>query len=97
MKRRMVVEQAAERQVRTRRYIPINVPDDLKAYADELRLLKGVPLTYLLTEASDLPEESIRFSIWISTGRTRCLTAHFHWEVVREGCPVGQGNVKEGG
>ncbi len=61
MKRRMVVEQAAERQVRTRRYIPINVPDDLKAYADELRLLKGVPLTYLLTEASDLPEESIRF------------------------------------
>ena len=42
MKRRMVVEQAAERQVRTRRYIPINVPDDLKAYADELRLLKGV-------------------------------------------------------
>lgn len=61
MKRRIVVEQAAERQLRTGSYVPIDVPEHLKEYADELRLLQGVPLTYLLTEASDLPEESIRF------------------------------------
>lgn len=45
------------------RYVPINIPENLKEYADELRLLNGVPLTYLLTEASDLPEESIRFFV----------------------------------
>lgn len=61
MKRRMVAEQTTETNVRRGGYIPINVPDSLKEYADELRLLKGVPLTYLLTEAPDLPEESIRF------------------------------------
>lgn len=61
MKRRIVAEQAAQRQLKERRYVPIDVPDNLKEYADELRLLKGIPLTYLLTEASDLPEESIRF------------------------------------
>lgn len=61
MKRRIVVEQAAERQLNTGWYIPVDIPDNLKEYADELRLLKDVPLTYLLTEASDLPEESIRF------------------------------------
>ena len=87
MKRRIVVEQAAEGQLKAGRrdnremnhmaagitgnaveswittgsYVPIDVPDNLKEYADELRLLKGVPLSYLLTDASDLPEESIRF------------------------------------
>lgn len=74
MKRRIVAEQAEERQLKAgcrngseinrmavSRYVPIDVPDNLKEYADELRLLKGIPLTYLLTEASDLPEESIRF------------------------------------
>lgn len=87
MRRRIVAEQTAERQLKAgdysssninRRadgmtgdaaesrgmagcYVPIDVPDNLKAYADELRLLKGVPLTYLLTDAADLPEESIRF------------------------------------
>ena len=61
MKRRIVTEQAAESQLRGRLYVPIDVPDNLKEYADELRLLKGVPLTYLLTDASELPEESIRF------------------------------------
>ena len=87
MKRRIVVEQAAEGQVKAGRrdnremnrmaagisgdaaenritagsYVPIDVPDNLKEYADELRLLKGVPLTYLLTDVSDLQEESIRF------------------------------------
>ena len=43
------------------RYVPIDIPDDLKDYADELRLLKGVPLTYLLSDVSELSEESIRF------------------------------------
>lgn len=86
MKRRIVAEQAAERQLKAGLhnsreintaagisddaakgrgtaggYVPIDIPDNLKEYADELRLLKGVPLTYLLTETSDLPEESIRF------------------------------------
>lgn len=61
MRRRMVMERAAEHERNAKRYIPVNVPENLKEYADELRLLKGVPLTYLLTEASDLPEESIRF------------------------------------
>lgn len=52
---------AARDSITADHYAPINMPDNLKEYADELRLLKGVPLTYLLTEASDLPEESIRF------------------------------------
>lgn len=43
------------------RYVPIDVPDHLKEYADELRLLKGIPITYLLADVSDLKEESIRF------------------------------------
>ena len=61
MKRRIVAEQAEKENLKAGRYVPIDVPDNLKEYADELRLLKDVPLTYLLTDASDLPEESIRF------------------------------------
>lgn len=61
MRRRIVAEQKAEGKLKKSAYVPIGVPDSLKEYADELRLLKGVPLTYLLTEASELPEESIRF------------------------------------
>ena len=42
---------------------PIDVPDELKEYADRLRLLNDIPLTYLLADVSDLNEESIRFGI----------------------------------
>lgn len=42
-------------------FVPIEVPDHLKDYADEIRLLKGVPLTYLISDVSELPKESIRF------------------------------------
>ncbi len=61
MKRRIVAEQGAKSRVKERSFVPIDVPGNLKEYADELRLLKGVPLTYLLTETADLQEESIRF------------------------------------
>lgn len=61
MRRRIVSKQAKEGQFKERAYVPIDVPDSLKEYADEMRLLKGVPLTYLLTDVSELPEESIRF------------------------------------
>ena len=37
--------------------------DDLEKYAYSLRLLKDIPLTYLLTDISDLEEESIKFGI----------------------------------
>ncbi len=56
-----IIEGGDRSRITANRYIPINMPDSLKEYADELRLLKGVPLTYLLTEASDLPKECIRF------------------------------------
>lgn len=44
----------------------VPIPEDKKDlidYANRLNLLNDIPLTYLLTEASDLPEESIRFGI----------------------------------
>jgi len=42
-------------------YIPADIPKELNGYADELRLLKDVPLTYLVSDISELEEESIRF------------------------------------
>ena len=44
-------------------YIPIDIPDELKGYGDELRFLKEIPLPYLLSDESDLSEESIRFFV----------------------------------
>lgn len=44
-------------------YIPIDIPDKLKGYGDELRLLKDIPLPYLLSDGSDLSDESIRFFV----------------------------------
>lgn len=41
----------------------IEIPDELRGYADNLRLLNDIPLTYLLTDVADLPSESIRFGI----------------------------------
>lgn len=38
-----------------------DLPDELREYACELRLLNGVPVQYLLSSLSDLPEESLRF------------------------------------
>ncbi len=42
-------------------YVPIQIPEQLKGYADELRLLYEVPLTYLFSDLSDISDESIRF------------------------------------
>lgn len=44
----------------------VSIPEDKKDlidYANRLNLLNDIPLTYLLTDPSDLPEESIRFGI----------------------------------
>lgn len=41
----------------------IDIPENLKDYANRLRLLNDIPLTYLLTDVSDLPPESIRFGV----------------------------------
>ena len=41
----------------------IEIPDNLKGYANRLRLLNDIPLTYLLTDVADLPPESIRFGV----------------------------------
>ena len=41
----------------------IKIPNDLEDYANYLRLLNDIPLTYLLTDPSDLDEETIRFGI----------------------------------
>ncbi|WP_024858991.1 hypothetical protein [Ruminococcus albus] len=46
-----------------RGYVPVQIPVGLEDYADRLRLLNDIPLTYLLTDVSDLPEESIRFGV----------------------------------
>ena len=46
-----------------RGYVPVQIPAGLEDYADRLRLLNDIPLTYLLTDVSDLPEESIRFGV----------------------------------
>lgn len=42
---------------------PINIPKETEDYAQRLRLLNDIPLTYLLTDVEDLSEESIRFGI----------------------------------
>ncbi|MDR2547865.1 MAG: hypothetical protein LBC96_10285 [Lachnospiraceae bacterium] len=44
-------------------YVPNDIPEDLRDYADELRLLKGIPLTYLLADPASLSAESIRFFV----------------------------------
>jgi len=41
----------------------IDIPENLKDYANRLSLLYDIPLTYLLTDVSDLPPESIRFGM----------------------------------
>lgn len=41
----------------------IDIPENLKDYANRLRLLNDIPLTYLLTDVADLPPESIRFGV----------------------------------
>ncbi|MCU6761188.1 Uncharacterised protein [uncultured Roseburia sp.] len=56
MKRRFVTKQYDQVN-----FVPIEIPDHLKDYADSLRLLNGIPLTYLLSDVSELPKESIRF------------------------------------
>ncbi len=56
MKRRLITGQFGKSN-----YIPINIPEGLKDYAGELRLLKDIPFTYLLSDVPDLSEESIRF------------------------------------
>lgn len=60
MKRRFIKET-----FRVKDYL-VPIPEekkDLIDYANRLNLLNDVPLTYLLTDTSDLPEESIRFGI----------------------------------
>lgn len=56
MKRRFITERRT-----AENYVPISIPDGLKDYADDLRFLKDVPLTYLIPNAAELSEESIRF------------------------------------
>ncbi|MDD7515456.1 hypothetical protein [Ruminococcus flavefaciens] len=41
----------------------IQIPEELQSYANSLRLLNDIPLTYLLSNVSDLENESIRFGI----------------------------------
>ena len=41
----------------------IQIPEELQSYANSLRLLNDIPLTYLLSDVSDLENESIRFGI----------------------------------
>ncbi len=41
----------------------IKIPNDLEDYANYLRLLNDIPLTYLLTDPSDLDEETIKFGV----------------------------------
>ena len=70
MKRRFLSRSLAESitQISEQRndYTPPPIPegyDDLKRYAHRLRLLNDIPLTYLLTDLSDLKEESIKFGM----------------------------------
>lgn len=70
MKRRFLSRSLAESitQISEQRndYTPPPIPegyDDLKRYAYRLRLLNDIPLTYLLTDLSDLKEESIKFGM----------------------------------
>ncbi|MDR1689989.1 MAG: hypothetical protein LBS21_15490 [Clostridiales bacterium] len=58
MKRRLITNQFEKLN-----YIPANIPEGLKDYAGRLRLLNDIPLTYLLSDISDLSEESMRFFI----------------------------------
>lgn len=56
MKRRFLTQPHA-----VNKYVPIDIPESLKGYADELRLLNGVPFPYLFSDLADISEESIRF------------------------------------
>ena len=56
MKRRIVNEKVSMSD-----YIQPDIPEELNEYANDLRMLNGIPLTYLIPEGEELPEESIRF------------------------------------
>lgn len=62
MKRRLLSPLKKDNDFSEEKYL-IYIPEKLKGYADNLRLLNDVPLTYLLTDVADLPSESIRFGI----------------------------------
>jgi hypothetical protein len=58
MKRRMICYNATSVE-----YIPPEIPEDMKLYANGLRLLRDVPFTYLFANSEDFGEESLRFFI----------------------------------
>ena len=70
MKRRMLTQPSAlfaakndtlNRAQIPKNYVPVEIPDDLNNYAQSLRLLQDVPLSYLFSDITDISEESIRF------------------------------------
>lgn len=96
MKRRMVAEQTTETNVRRGGYIPINVPDSLKEYADELHAERGTAYIPIDGSAGSAGGEYSFFSSGYQLDGRAARRCIFHREVVREGCPVGQGSATEG-